>query len=172
MKEVEKDSFGVAPEVSTYYKASDRVSLSAKYLYKTKLDYEYLASLLSLGTSFELNETQRLNFGYNWILEENGYSDSYEYAVSFEQKINSKLKMTIGYCYSDRGRNEDGIIDFMELSSHQVGLGAIYKATEKIDLTVGIGRIRYESESSPIFNTNLKSKREETILSAGIAMSL
>ncbi|MBC2855187.1 transporter [Cetobacterium sp. 2A] len=170
--ENEKDSFGIAPEISTYYKVNSKISLSAKYLHKTKLDYGNLASLLSLGSSFELNENQRLNFGYNWILEENEYSDSYEYAISFEQRINPKFKITLGYCYSDRGKNKDAIVDFTELSSHQIGLGGTYKATENIDLTIGVGKIRYESESVPIFNTKLKSKREEIVISTGVTMRL
>lgn len=166
-----EESCGIAPEIGAYYRKNDKIDLSIKYLHRTQLDYgQSLAGLFSFGMGYRVGENQRINFGYNCILEEEEYSDTYEYSVSFEQKITSKTKVIIGYSYSDKGKNQDGIIDFTELSSHQIGIGGIYNINENLDLTVGVGKIKYESELSSISDIKLKSKRTEILIGAGLEM--
>lgn len=168
-----KDSKSLTFETGIFYRATEKLSFSGKYLNRTKQDYGgYLAGMVSLGTSYKLTEKDQINMGYNIILEENDYSNSYEYAVSLERQINSKLSLSLGYMYSDRGSNRDGVYTFTELSSHQVGFGGEYSIKENMVLGFGVGLIDYKEKSSKLFNSDVKSMRNEKIVGLSLKVKL
>lgn len=92
-------SKGIAPEISLFYKYNDKLSLGAKYLWRTKLNYKghittddgNLAETLfakfskdhrkdfpavfSIGASYKLNEKQKFSFTYNRIFESEKKAD-------------------------------------------------------------------------------------------------
>lgn len=166
-----EDSKSITFETGIFYQPTEKLNFSGKYLHKTKQDYDgYLAGLVSLGTSYKITERDQFNIGYNIILEENDYSNSYEYAVSFQRQVTSKLSLNLGYLYSDRGHNNDSIYTFTELSSHQIGLGGEYLVQENILLGFGFGLIDYNSKSSKLFDSNIKSTRNEKV--AGLSLKI
>ncbi|MCB8566076.1 OmpP1/FadL family transporter [Fusobacterium ulcerans] len=166
-----KNSESFTFETGVYYKLSKKINLSGKYLHKTKQDYGGdLAGLLSLGISYKLTEKERINMGYNIILEENNYNNSYEYAISLQKEINSKFNLSLGYSYSDRGNNNDEVYTFTELSSHQIGIGGEYLIQENIVIGLVVGLIDYENKSSKSTKPNIESSRIEKI--AGLSIKI
>ena len=199
------DAWGIAPEIGVHVKVSERWDIAAKYLGETKLSYDgeikkgentvverlfgkystdhrkNFPALLSLGTSYILNEYQRINFGYNWIFESKkdveeefygSYDDTFEYSLSFEQYINEKIDLILGYMYTDKGKNNKEIVDITELSSHQIGAGIRYKKSEDTEINIGTGVIFYESEESTLAGRRVKSSRRELLFGIGVNTKL
>ena len=124
------------------------------------------------GTSYKITERDQLNLGYNIILEENDYSNSYEYAISLKRQVTPKLNISLGYMYSDRGHNNDDVYTFTELRSHQVGVGGESSIKENILLGFGVGVIDYKSKSTNLFNSDIGSTRSEKILGLSLKVQL
>lgn len=168
-----KDSKSITFETGIFYQPIEKINLSGKYLHKTKQDYGgELAGLILLGASYKITEKNQINIGHNIILEENNYNNSYEYAVSLQRQITSKLNLSLGYLYSDRGHNNDNLYTFTELSSHQIGLGGEYSIQENILLGFGIGLIDYKDKSSKLFNSDIKATRSEKVLGLSLKVQL
>lgn len=168
-----EESKSITFETGIFYQPTEKLNFSGKYLHKTKQDYGgELAGLISLGTSYKITERDQLNLGYNIILEENDYSNSYEYAISLKRQVTPKLNISLGYMYSDRGHNNDDVYTFTELSSHQVGVGGEYSIKENILLGFGVGVIDYKSKSTNLFNSDIGSTRSEKILGLSLKVQL
>ncbi|MGL5594443.1 MAG: OmpP1/FadL family transporter [Cetobacterium sp.] len=107
-------AFGIAPEISVFYKYNENLDLGAKFLFRTKLDYDgqiktddgniantILAkfsrdhkkdfpSVLSLGLGYNLTDKDRLSLGYNAIFERD---------KEFAEDLYSKYKNTYEYLF-------------------------------------------------------------------------
>ncbi len=194
------ETTGIAPEFSLFYTPTEKLNLGIKYLARTKLDYdgkvkegsEYIINrvfgkfsvdhrkdfpaVLSVGSLYKINSTQRLSLGFNWILESkktldndlyHKYKDTYEYSLGFEQDINEKVTVILGYGYTDKGTNGHTIGDMTQLDSQQVGLGMKYKYSDVTDIYTALGINFYKTDDSKIYKETISTKRKEVILAVG-----
>lgn len=138
-------------------------------------------AVFSVGTGYRLNEYQKVAFGYNWIMESKksanedfygNYDDTYEYSVSFEQYVNNRFDLILGYTYTDKGENDLDITDITQLDAHQIGTALRYKKSESTDITIGTGIIFYESEKSVVAGQDVKSSRRELLLGISVNTKL
>ncbi len=138
-------------------------------------------AIFSIGSGYRLNEYQKVSFGYNWIMESKksaneeyygNYDDTYEYSVAFEQYVNKKIDLILGYTYTDTGQNDLEIVDILQLNAHQVGTALRYKKSEVTDITLGLGAIFYESEESVVAGQDVKSSRRELLFGVSVNTKL
>ena len=199
------DAWGIAPEVGVHARINEKWDVAAKYLGETKLSYDgslkkgeegvvdilfgrysrdhrkNFPAILSLGTSYELNEYQKVSFGYNWIFESEKdvdkdlygeYDDTFEYSVSFEQYVNEKFDLILGYAYTDKGDNNEGIMEITELDAHQVGTGLRYKYSPQTEINFGVGIIFYKKGRAQVAGQEVISRRRETLFGVGVNTKL
>lgn len=138
-------------------------------------------AILSLGSTYELNGYQKIYFGYNWIFENDKdadrdlygkYDDTFEYSMAFEQYINDKWDLILGYAYTDKGDNNEGILEITELDAHQVGTGLRYKYSPETEINFGLGIIFYEKGESNLLGREVISRRREVLFGIGVNTKL
>ncbi|MEG0136136.1 MAG: hypothetical protein RR682_09010 [Cetobacterium sp.] len=138
-------------------------------------------AVLSLGGLYHFNNRQRLSLGYNWIFESDKtidnelyhkYKDTHEYSIGFEQELSSKFTGILGYGYTDRGTNGHTTGDMTQLSSQQFGIGVKYNYSNSTIISVVGGMNLYKTDHGKILNSDVETKRKETILGIGLEMKL
>lgn len=199
------DAWGIAPEVGIHAKMNEKWDVAAKYLGETNLSYDgsikkgneavvgtlfgrysqdhrkNFPAILSLGSTYELNEYQKIYFGYNWIFESDKdvdrdlygkYDDTFEYSMAFEQYINDKFDLILGYAYTDKGDNNEGILEITELDAHQIGTGLRYKHSPETKINFGLGIIFYKKGEADLFGQEVTSRRREVLFGVGVNTKL
>lgn len=184
---------GIAPEFGIFYKPTAQWDLSAKYLFKTKINqnksgnleqplagalssrHDYPA-LLSTGASYLFKNSDRFYVGYNAIFEKannvygggyNGapnYSNTNEYMLGYKKRINEKFDINLGYTHVDRGNNGEPLT-IKEIDANVYGISLVYHQNKDTSYTLGLSTNRYNSSNSDFFGAK---RRENTI---GIAAS-
>lgn len=112
---------GIAPEVGVYYRATEKIDLSAKYLFRTKIEQSTDASservrvpgiieekipkrgdypaILSTGVSYALDNKNKFYAGYNVIFEDadyvygGGYDENPSYKNTYEYMFGYSRKL-------------------------------------------------------------------------------
>ncbi len=151
-----------------------------KYYVDQRRDFP---AVFSTGTTYELNDKQKISLGWNWILESRkkvseyeSYGDTYEYSVSFGQYINEKFDMNIGYTYTDKGKNSDDIVAITELDAQTIGVSLDYKRNPSMTISFGGGVILYDTESSKTSfgsrEAEITSKRREIVVGVSVNTKL
>ncbi|MGL5656410.1 MAG: OmpP1/FadL family transporter [Fusobacteriaceae bacterium] len=112
---------GIAPEVGIYYRATEKLDLSAKYLFRTKIEQKTESSgtrvkvpgiveekipkrgdypaILSTGLGYAFNDKNKFYTGYNIIFEDanyvygGGYDENENYKNTYEYMIGYSRKI-------------------------------------------------------------------------------
>lgn len=112
---------GIAPEVGVYYRATEKLDLSVKYLFRTKIEQNADSSgnrakvpgffeekipkrgdypaVLSTGLSYALNDKNKFYTGYNIIFEDanyvygGGYDENENYKNTYEYMVGYSRKV-------------------------------------------------------------------------------
>lgn len=192
-RELKMTSDGITPEISVYYKATSKLDLGVKYLFKTKMSQNISGdapgmgllliaerndypAILSTGGSYEINDKNKVYLGHNFIFEDanyiygggyNGipnYSNTQEYMIGYKRKINDKFDINIGYTYVDRGK-KDGVLTIKELNVNVYGASLVYHQNENTQYTLSVATNRYDSRTANF----ITAERTENIV--GIAIN-
>lgn len=153
-------------------------TLLAKFAVDQRKDFP---SVLSLGTEYKLNESQSIFFTYNRIFESKKkmdrelyykFKDTNEYLFGFEQVLNEKFDLLLGYGYIDKGQNTHPTGDMMQLSAHQFNLGIRYKPDASMKITLTVGLNHYDSHDGNLYGYEIKTTRKEVLTGIGIEKKL
>ncbi|MDU1911615.1 hypothetical protein [Fusobacterium sp.] len=153
-------------------------TLLAKFAVDQRKDFP---SVLSLGAEYKLNELQSIFFTYNRIFESkkkmdkelyHKFKDTNEYLFGFEQVLNEKFDLLLGYGYIDKGQNSHPTGDMMQLSAHQFNLGLRYKSDSSMKITFTVGLNHYDSHDGNLYGYEIKTTRKEVITGIGIEKKL
>lgn len=194
-RDLEVKGDGIAPEIGIYYRATPKWDLSAKYLFRTKIDQDVSSdysrvndqvpnrndypAVLTTGTSYALNEKNKVYLGYNIIFEDadyvysgghNGmenYDNTKEYMIGYKRVVNEKIDINLGYTYVDRCTNGDPKT-IKELDASVYGLSLIYHQNENTYYTAAISTNHYDSYNS----SSVGSKRKENVMGLSVNTKL
>ncbi len=186
---------GIAPEFGVYYRATPRWDLSAKYLFRTKInqhassDSQLLKNqvasrndypaVLTTGTSYALDEKNKVYLGYNLIFEDADYvysggydgrenfSNSKEYMIGYKRVITEKIDINLGYTYVDKGANGDPK-SIKEVDAKVYGISLVYHQNENTYYTASLTTNHYDSYNSSVIST----KRRENIVGLSLNKKL
>lgn len=194
-RDIETKGDGIAPEIGVYYRATPKWDLSAKYLFRTKIDQDASSdyprvndqipkrndypAILTTGTSYALNEKNKVYLGYNIIFEDADYvysggydgrenfGNTKEYMMGYKRVLNEKIDINLGYTYVDKGTNGDPKT-IKELDANVYGLSLVYHQNENTYYTVSLSTNHYESYNS----SSVGSKRRENIVGLSLNKKL
>lgn len=189
--DLELKGSGIAPEIGIYYRVTPKIDLSAKYLFRTKIDQRASGSpqvavdsapsrndypaVLTTGTSYKINDKNKVYLGYNYIFEDTKYvygagdekekyGDTKEYMIGYKIILNEKFSINLGYTYVDRGSNGDPK-SIQELDAQVYGVSLEFQQNDSTKYTIALSRNDYDSYNS----STMDSQRRET--NVGIAIS-
>ena len=190
---------GIAPEIGVFYRATEKLDLSAKYLFRTKIDNEADVSgnrpkipgvledhltkrgdypaVLSTGTSYKIDDKNKIFAGYNLIFESEdyvyggGYGDTHEYMVGYVRTLNDKYKVECGYTYVDKGGN-GGATTFQELDAQVVGVALRHKYNETTEFLYSLNANLYHEEQSSHGDIKSNAYRRETTFGVGVSKKI
>ena len=167
----------------------EKLNIGCKYEFETKLDLENdtkkdgtgmfpdgqkfrndIPATLSLGIEYSILDNLRASFSWNhyfdknvdWEGKENFINDNlYELSLGLEYDINDAICFSIGFLHSQTGVGQGYQTDISySLSSNSVGFGAMFKASDKINLNVGCLYAMYEDGEKIIDYGNFGSYKE------------
>jgi long-chain fatty acid transport protein len=144
-----------------------------------------LPAVLALGVEWKIHPQITLKPSVSYYFEKDADWDtqndavdgnSYELALAVQYDVNEDWSLTAGYLYIDVDMKPEnfGIIEMMNppLDCHAFAVGAKYRVTEKLTLTLGLSGYFYEEDTAP---ANLAMGRPEvtydkTLYQAGIGI--
>jgi long-chain fatty acid transport protein len=140
-----------------------------------------LPALLGLGASYwitpklrtEINWTYYFNENADWAGVEDDVDNGYDAGIAFEYLLNDKLKVSIGYMYTDYGVEPgDMLPENPELDVNTIGGGIAYAINEKLHTNISIANSFYIDdsyiESLPTFDVPVEFEKNIFFVSFGI----
>jgi long-chain fatty acid transport protein len=118
---------------------------------------EDLPGVLGLGVSYWLTPKLRTEANYTLYLENSATlesdrfrktGNSWDLGIAFEYTINPQWKTSIGYMKTEIGvlPTENKLPQAAELDANSVAAGVVFGATERLQLSLGVLKVWYDSE--------------------------
>ena len=118
---------------------------------------ENLPALLGVGVGFKLTDNVRLEFDYNWYMDESAdleraryadIQDSQEYGLALDWQVTDSLKLSAGYLATRLDLpTEDLLPERPELDADSYAAGLLWSLTDHFDLTLGVSKNTYDSQT-------------------------
>jgi long-chain fatty acid transport protein len=170
---------GITPIISVNYSPTEKINVSARYEFKTKIDLKTkvapnlggglfindsigvgdMAASLSLGATFRPTEKLMLTASFNEYFDKNVKYDGktneidknfLEYGLGVEYALTEKLRISAGWSHTTTGVNLNYQSSMsFSTNTNSFGGGFGYRITPMIDLNLAFQRAFYAEGSKP-----------------------